>query len=160
MTLYAIKPLEFKRHDDGYYSADSVFGEFELIYYHARPVDERWCLRLEYVSGETKTSIPLSRHKWSRYAEAAAETYYRDRLASALVPLHAAELVKARRRIEEAEAEITRLKEGNFTPEEFQNLCHNMPSTATREAFVEGCRKYQDALFGSLAPPQESEAAR
>ncbi len=49
--------------------------------------------------------------------------------------------------------EITRLKEGNFTPEEFHNLCHNRKPPVTREEFAEGCRWYQEQLFGKEPMP-------
>lgn len=49
--------------------------------------------------------------------------------------------------INELRAEITRLKEGRFTPEEFQNLCHGF-SEDDREAFCRGCEEYQAKLFG------------
>lgn len=45
------------------------------------------------------------------------------------------------------EQEIIRLKSGNFTEEEFQNLCH----TFTEEdacRFKRGCTAYQEKLFG------------
>lgn len=45
--------------------------------------------------------------------------------------------------------EINRLKEGNLSEEEFQNLCHNLCKLKlTREQFEQGCRDYQDKLFG------------
>lgn len=43
--------------------------------------------------------------------------------------------------------EIERLKRGAFTPEEFQNLCHNLEG-CTREEFQRGCTEYQRKLFG------------
>lgn len=60
------------------------------------------------------------------------------------------------------EKEIKRLKEGNFTPEEFQNLCHNLHEKClsdglTRQAFEDGCKAYQDKLFGSKEPQQVKE---
>lgn len=45
--------------------------------------------------------------------------------------------------------EISRLRRGEFTPEEFQSLCHSLPTGCTREAFEKGCREYQDKLFGA-----------
>lgn len=44
-------------------------------------------------------------------------------------------------------AEVERLKAGDFTEEEFQNLCHNS-SPDDRCRFEAGCREYQDKLFG------------
>jgi hypothetical protein len=49
--------------------------------------------------------------------------------------------------IEAQAKEVERLKRGDFTPEEFQNLCHNL-SEDDKEKFVEGCREYQKKLFG------------
>ena len=47
----------------------------------------------------------------------------------------------------EARAEIDRLKLGDFTEEEFQNLCHRFsPDDAAR--FKAGCEDYQRKLFG------------
>lgn len=49
-------------------------------------------------------------------------------------------------------AEIDRLKAGDFTEDEFQNLCHKFgPDDRCR--FEAGCREYQDKLFG----PKEAE---
>lgn len=48
--------------------------------------------------------------------------------------------------------EIERLKEGDFTPEEFQELCHNLHDTERDgigpKTFAEGCIQYQEKLFG------------
>jgi hypothetical protein len=45
-------------------------------------------------------------------------------------------------------AEVARLKSGQLTPEELQNLCHNLPES-DREAFRAGCVEYQKKLFGA-----------
>ena len=47
--------------------------------------------------------------------------------------------------------EIDRLKRGDFTPEEFQNLCHHRDEKpgCTRKDFEEGCQEYQTKLFGA-----------
>lgn len=47
----------------------------------------------------------------------------------------------------ELRAEIERLKEGRFTEEEFQNLCHTF-SAEDRNRFFTGCAEYQRKLFG------------
>lgn len=54
-----------------------------------------------------------------------------------------------------AREEIERLKRGDFTPEEFQNLCHNLhKKTALAkvgnlpQVFCDGCEDYQKKLFG------------
>lgn len=44
-------------------------------------------------------------------------------------------------------AEVERLKRGEFTPDELQNLCHNL-SADDACAFLRGCRAYQLQLFG------------
>ncbi len=44
--------------------------------------------------------------------------------------------------------EIARLKAGQFTEGEFQDLCHDK-FPCTREEFEQGCKDYQDKLFGS-----------
>lgn len=46
-----------------------------------------------------------------------------------------------------AEAEVARLKSGDFTPEEFQNLCHKFDEK-DHKAFCDGCEAYQKKLFG------------
>lgn len=57
-----------------------------------------------------------------------------------------------RARAEKAEAECERLRRGDFTDEELQNLCHNMPEKETKAAaFIAGCRAYQEKLFGAEA---------
>ena len=47
-------------------------------------------------------------------------------------------------------AEINRLKRGDFTPEEFQNLCHHRDEKegCTQACFFDGCAEYQTKLFG------------
>lgn len=44
-------------------------------------------------------------------------------------------------------AEIDRLKRGDFTEEEFQNLCHNFSADDVCR-FRRGCLAYQAKLFG------------
>lgn len=46
-----------------------------------------------------------------------------------------------------AMAEIERLREGEFSGTEFQNLCHCIPEN-DRDAFFTGCTDYQRKLFG------------
>lgn len=45
------------------------------------------------------------------------------------------------------ESLVVRLREGNFTPDELQNLCHNLPPSDCRY-FQAGCGAYQVKLFG------------
>lgn len=51
-------------------------------------------------------------------------------------------------RVKWLEEEVARLKEGKFTPEELQNLCHNLPKE-NLVAFGKGCEEYQKSLFGN-----------
>lgn len=53
-------------------------------------------------------------------------------------------------RIKELDKELVRLKRGDFTPEEFQNLCHNRHEKegCTAKDFFDGCAAYQKSLFG------------
>ena len=51
-------------------------------------------------------------------------------------------------RIKLLEAEVERLQRGDFTEEEFQNLCHSMPQ-AKMVCFQKGCEEYQKKLFGA-----------
>lgn len=44
--------------------------------------------------------------------------------------------------------EVERLRRGDFTAEEFQNLCHNTDVQAGFDAFADGCEAYQQKLFG------------
>src|SRR5688572_30875047 len=44
--------------------------------------------------------------------------------------------------------EIKRLRAGQFTEEEFQNLCHNL-NTDDAGRFKTGCLAYQQKLFGT-----------
>lgn len=46
--------------------------------------------------------------------------------------------------------EIARLKQGDFSEEEFHNLCHNFDESDA-DRFAQGCRDYQKLLFGSFA---------
>lgn len=49
--------------------------------------------------------------------------------------------------LSQLEQENQRLLEGDFTPTEFQNLCHCVPEN-DRDAFFAGCAEYQRKLFG------------
>lgn len=44
--------------------------------------------------------------------------------------------------------EVERLKRGDFTEEEFQNLCHNTDIQAGFDVFAKGCEAYQQKMFG------------
>jgi pimeloyl-ACP methyl ester carboxylesterase len=53
--------------------------------------------------------------------------------------------------------ENQRLLRGEFTEEEFQNLCHNLPEDCP-EKFAEGCLAYNRKLFGDKSGLQRKEA--
>ncbi len=53
--------------------------------------------------------------------------------------------------------EIERLLRGDFTPEEFQNFCHNM-SEENVEKFSAGCEAYQVKLLGRCPMREEIES--
>jgi 8-oxo-dGTP diphosphatase len=53
-------------------------------------------------------------------------------------------------RISLLKKEIQRLKAGDFSEEEFQNLCHNFDESDA-DRFALGCRDYQKLLFGRCA---------
>lgn len=55
-----------------------------------------------------------------------------------------------------AKKEIERLKRGDFTSEELQNLCHNLPEEKRIE-FFNGCTSFQEKLFGKSAIDEEME---
>lgn len=52
-------------------------------------------------------------------------------------------------------SEVKRLKRGEFTPEEFQTLCHNLHEnpSCTLKVFGEGCHEFQRKLFGNTYDP-------
>lgn len=45
-------------------------------------------------------------------------------------------------------SENERLKRGDFTADEFQNLCHSTDIQAGFDAFADGCEAYQQKMFG------------
>jgi len=44
--------------------------------------------------------------------------------------------------------ELVRLKKGDFTKEEIHEFCHKLAETVPREEFEQGCKNYQDKLYG------------
>ena len=56
-------------------------------------------------------------------------------------------------------AENERLKRGDFTEEEFQNLCHHF-SEEDACRFRQGCEAYQRKLFGETQRPESAFAVR
>lgn len=50
--------------------------------------------------------------------------------------------------IQDQAVELERLKRGEFTEAERQNLCHNCLVQDGYPSFVEGCANYQKELFG------------
>lgn len=67
-----------------------------------------------------------------------------------LVPIIEQWVTQASKEIVRLRMEVERLKRGDFTPEEFQALCHHRDEKpgCTRTDFEEGCREYQRKLFG------------
>jgi hypothetical protein len=58
-------------------------------------------------------------------------------------------IAHARQDVPDLLAEVKRLRRGDFTPEEFQALCHHWEERAvSREEFEAGCREYQAKRFG------------
>jgi hypothetical protein len=84
-----------------------------------------------------------------------------DRLLR-LITCQADALVEAEKLICWQMGEIARLREGNFTPEEFQNICHNLPPSCGPAEFRRGCRDYQRRLFGpeAVTALEREEAGR
>lgn len=62
----------------------------------------------------------------------------------------AAEIQKLLHAKSQLRKEVERLKRGDFTPEEFQNLCHHRDEKpgCTYQEFCDGCAEYQRQLFG------------
>lgn len=54
--------------------------------------------------------------------------------------------------------EMKRMERGDFTPEEFQRLCHHRDEKpdCTAQDFFNGCTEYQQKLFGKNAISQEA----
>jgi hypothetical protein len=57
------------------------------------------------------------------------------------------ELTNLKQQLADTTAEVERLKSGDFTKEELQNLCHNL-SEDDEQRFRQGCSDYQKKLFG------------
>lgn len=62
-------------------------------------------------------------------------------------------------RIQELEQEVQRLKEGDFTPEELQNLCHRFQREDAL-SFFQGCQDYQRRLFGYSSEDLQRQCQR
>lgn len=56
------------------------------------------------------------------------------------------------------EQEISRLKRGDFTELEFQNLCHKF-NEDDKTRFCNGCEEYQKKLFGASPITELKEKA-
>ena len=57
---------------------------------------------------------------------------------------------KLKAQLAEVEQERERLLRGEFTDQELQGFCHNL-DVEDRQAFFDGCTKYQERLFGTCA---------
>ena len=68
------------------------------------------------------------------------------------------QLEDAKRIITAQEQEIIRLKRGEFTSDEIQNFCHNLPETVSVQEFCNGCKQYQQQLYGES--PIEAQEQR
>lgn len=55
---------------------------------------------------------------------------------------------------DQSQAEVLRLKEGRFTPEEIHTICHNLHGTVDAEGFADGCAAEQMKLYG-CAPDRD-----
>lgn len=60
-------------------------------------------------------------------------------------------------KVERLTLELERLKRGDFTEEEFQNLCHNF-SEEDKVSFFRGCTEFQKKLFGCSAVDEAVKA--
>lgn len=58
------------------------------------------------------------------------------------------EITKLREQLAEATAEVERLKGGNWTPEEVNNICHNLHGVVSARGFADGCALEQQRLYG------------
>lgn len=135
-----------------------------------------WIDESPYVSGKVEGGRPngeviffanpnrMSRIENRSLANCAFIASARTDLPAAIAELERcwAELAECRKRIgdlavnyasecevlSDASREIARLKRGDFTEEEFQNLCHNF-SEQDAKRFKAGCEEYQRKLFGT-----------
>lgn len=83
----------------------------------------------------------------------------RDEADTSRIQRLAAQLNGVMNSLATSQREVERLRAGSFTPQEFQNLCHNFDEK-DREVFVAGCIEYQKKLFGESATPLPSTRIR
>lgn len=57
--------------------------------------------------------------------------------------------------IHELKAELTRLKRGDWTPDEIHDICHNLHGKVGPQEFADGCAAEQHKLYG-CAPDADS----
>lgn len=91
----------------------------------------------------------------SEYGQLKVAISDRDKRIAELERLHAemgavrlGEALADQKKIAELEAEIERLKAGQFTKDEVQNFCHNLNATVPVEEFARGCATEQYRLYG------------
>lgn len=101
------------------------------------------------ISVRTICDIPISFYMPKKQAMQIAEEIVNSHNEKFLCSLPDSQNKESTDRINELTSEIERLKSGNFTMEEFQFLCHNLPNNCTKESFCNGCEEYQKKLFGS-----------
>lgn len=65
-------------------------------------------------------------------------------------------------RIAALERECGRLRRGEFTPKEFQDLCHHRDERpgCSPQDFAQGCREYQGLLFGAPVEPKHGRCCQ
>lgn len=82
--------------------------------------------------------LSVAEHCAGPFQSALHEVTWREEFRQRFTPTTCAELVR----------EVIRLRRGEFTPQEFQDLCHNKSVQDGFEAFADGCDAYQQKLFG------------
>lgn len=110
------------------------------------PTSERLRARAEFERDQVKAEL-----------EQAVE---RARKAEARSVQQLEEATSLLRLIDRLKEENARLKRGEFSPEEFQALCHHRDEKpgCTAEDFYEGCALYQRKLFGRADRDPEKAA--
>ena len=66
-------------------------------------------------------------------------------------------LLKVMELVHNLRKENDRLLAGDFTKEEIHKFCHKLPETVSRCEFEQGCREYQNKLYGESVPSSLSD---